>query len=203
MKSATAPSPVAAEPKNRVRNAEQTRARLLAAAIRLFSTRGYGQVGLREIAASAQVTVGLINRYFGTKENLFREVVTAGLDNDYFFAVERGEAGEFLARYVVGGPDAAMDDRQRVSVLMLLRSAGAEPAVSILREQLTSIFIVAISRWLDGRDAEIRAGLICSYLFGLTILRNIIALDSLNKADPEELVAYIAPTLQALIDFRA
>lgn len=201
MKSASSPAASSPSP-NRVRNAEQTRARLLAAAIRLFTARGYAQVGLREIAAAAHVTVGLINRYFGTKENLFREVVAASLDNDYFFAVERSEAGKFLARYVVGGSDAAMGDRQRVSVLMLLRSAAAEPAVSILREQLTSIFIVAISRWLDGRDAEIRAGLICSYLFGLTILRNIIALDSLNKADPDELVGYIAPTLQALIDLK-
>jgi AcrR family transcriptional regulator len=202
MKSAPSPSSAPHAARNRVRNAEQTRARLLAAAIRLFAARGYGQVGLREIAAAAHVTVGLINRYFGTKENLFREVVAASLDNDYFFAVPRSEAGEFLARYVVGGADAAMGDRQRVSVLMLLRSAGAEPAASILREQLTSIFIVAISRWLEGRDAEIRAGLICSYLFGLTILRSVIGLDSLNKADPDELVACIAPTLQALIDFR-
>jgi hypothetical protein len=42
----------------------------------------------------------------------------------------------------------------------------------------------------------------CPEVHGPTILTDIIRLDSLDKADPDELIARIAPTLQALIDVK-
>jgi len=48
--------------------------RLLAAAERLFAERGYNGVPVRDIAAAAGVNLGVIPYYFGTKENLFRQV---------------------------------------------------------------------------------------------------------------------------------
>lgn len=43
---------------------------LLESAIRLFSEKGFSSVELREIAADAGVTVGLIRHYFGAKDDL-------------------------------------------------------------------------------------------------------------------------------------
>src|SRR5882672_5243534 len=59
----------------RRRNAAATRAAILASARRVFAQVGYDGVGVREIAKGAGVTAMLVNRYFGSKEQLFAEVV--------------------------------------------------------------------------------------------------------------------------------
>ena len=54
---------------------DERRQRILSAARRLFSERGYSAVSTTEIAAEADVARGLINHYFGTKHELYVEVV--------------------------------------------------------------------------------------------------------------------------------
>ena len=50
--------------------AEQTRQRILEAALRLFATKGYEKTTLRDIAAEAGSSLGLTYRYFAHKEEL-------------------------------------------------------------------------------------------------------------------------------------
>lgn len=57
------------------RNAERTKARILQAARRLFSERDITSVGIRDIAAAAGVSHGLVQRYFGTREQMIAEIV--------------------------------------------------------------------------------------------------------------------------------
>lgn len=54
---------------------DERRRQILDAARRLFSERHYGAVSLEEIATEAGVARGLINHYFGTKRDLYVEVV--------------------------------------------------------------------------------------------------------------------------------
>ncbi|GAA0465173.1 hypothetical protein GCM10009096_02150 [Parasphingorhabdus litoris] len=57
------------------RNRENTEDRLLKAAMKVFSKRGYHGASVAEIARSARANVSLINRYFGGKEGLFLALV--------------------------------------------------------------------------------------------------------------------------------
>src|SRR5260370_38637126 len=61
--------------KARRRNAAATRKAILASARRAFARAGFDDVGGGEIAMGAGVTAMLINRYFGSKERLFAEVM--------------------------------------------------------------------------------------------------------------------------------
>lgn len=54
----------------RPRNAEETRAALLAAARLRFARDGYEATNLRDIASDVGVNVALIPRYFRSKEGL-------------------------------------------------------------------------------------------------------------------------------------
>ena len=54
---------------------DDRRRQILSAARRLFSERGYSAASTTEIAAEAGVARGLINHYFGTKRELYVEVV--------------------------------------------------------------------------------------------------------------------------------
>ena len=65
---ATAPQPARLD-------GDARRLEILAAARKLFSERGFSSVSTTELAAEAGVARGLINHYFGTKRELYVEVV--------------------------------------------------------------------------------------------------------------------------------
>ena len=58
----------------------RTRARLLKAAGRLFSERGFKKVTVREICRAAKANVAAVNYYFGDKLALYREVLHSAID---------------------------------------------------------------------------------------------------------------------------
>jgi AcrR family transcriptional regulator len=55
---------------------EGAEARLISAAVRMFSTRGYSAVGIREIAREAGVTIGALYHYAPSKEALFLRILS-------------------------------------------------------------------------------------------------------------------------------
>lgn len=75
------------------RNPDRTRRRLLNAAIRLFSDRGYHAVAVDQIVSAAKVNKRMVYHYFGSKEAIYqaalKEVYTR-LDSIEFHAFERG-----------------------------------------------------------------------------------------------------------------
>ena len=54
-----------------------------------------------------------------------------------------------------------------------------------------------------GDDAELRASLIVSILLGVTITRNLIELDQLRDATPDQITNLLRPCFQALTNNRA
>jgi TetR/AcrR family transcriptional regulator len=56
-------------------SAEDVRRRLVGVARELFATRGFGEVGIREIARAAEVTPGMISYYFGDKQGLYEAML--------------------------------------------------------------------------------------------------------------------------------
>lgn len=62
-------------PVKRKKNPELTRRRLLRAAIRLFSKKGYHGVSVDEIVRASKVNKRMVYYYFGSKEDLYREAL--------------------------------------------------------------------------------------------------------------------------------
>ena len=62
-----------AKRKSRI-DGERTRGKILAAAEQEFAEKGYELASVREISRRADVNVALANRYFGSKEELYRIV---------------------------------------------------------------------------------------------------------------------------------
>src|SRR5262249_57092240 len=63
----------------RRRNAAATRGAILDSARLAFARAGYDGVGVREIAQGAGVTAMMVNRYFGSKEQLFAEAIAEAM----------------------------------------------------------------------------------------------------------------------------
>lgn len=183
----------------RSRNAAASRAAILAAARAHFTRAGFGDAGLRGIAADAGVDPALVIRYFGSKERLFAEAVAQGFDLSALLAGGRDGFGERLARYLLSKADhagaAAFDP-----LVALLRSAGNEQAAAPFRQAVDEQFIRPLASWLGGDRAAERAGLIAAYLLGLALARDILRLPSLSAGEIEPLVALVAPAIQSYVD---
>ena len=92
----------------RAKDQPGTRERLLDAGERLFAEFGYHGVSVRDIAQGAGVPLGLATYYFGTKEELFRQIVlrradehVGGIQGSLRDAVESaGDAGPSLEQLI-------------------------------------------------------------------------------------------------------
>ncbi len=63
-----------AQPRRRL-EPDVRRGQILACAVRLFGERPYAEVSATDIAREAGVARGLVNHYFGTKKDLYLEVI--------------------------------------------------------------------------------------------------------------------------------
>src|SRR6185312_12876765 len=66
-------------PTRRALAKQQTRAKVLAAARRLFSEQGYEGATIRDIAAAAGMSTGAVFANFADKSDLFREIMLADM----------------------------------------------------------------------------------------------------------------------------
>ena len=64
-----------AVPRRRRLEPDARREQILSCAVRLFGEHSYDEVSAADIAAAAGVARGLVNHYFGTKKELYLEVV--------------------------------------------------------------------------------------------------------------------------------
>lgn len=99
--------------------AERTRQRILESALRVFVERGFQGATVREIAAAAGVTHGLIRHYFKTKETVWRAAVDLAVDE--FSA----SLGPLLRVSSPPGDDVA--DQARSSMTIFLHTAADHP----------------------------------------------------------------------------
>jgi AcrR family transcriptional regulator len=183
----------------RRRNREATRRSLLLAARARFAEAGFDRTTTREIATAADVNPALISRYFGSKEQLFAEAVAPEADT-YLAAVLAGpreQWGEGFVRYALEQADPRGG---HYWLMALLRSHAHPEAAERLRAVIAARLIQPLAERLGGRDAHLRAELMVSHLFGLNLLRFLLATPRLSHAAAKRIVVLMAPTLQAYID---
>jgi len=184
----------------RPRNAEVTRAAILASARRAFVKAGYDGVGVREIAGGAGVTAMLVNRYFGSKEGLFAEVVAETMAAPLILTRETLDSdnpGAAMAAALVeitrsGG--TPLDGFQ-----IMLRSAASKRAAEIAREQIERHHHRALTAALRGELTAERAAVALALVAGFQVMRQMIGLSSLAAAEPEALATILARLFQDLV----
>ncbi len=165
------------------------------AALKLFSTRGYGEAGIRDIAAQANVNPGLVTRYFGSKLDLFAAVLEANLNGAMFTEVDRARFGELIAAaFCETQPDAA-------SVIpMLIYSAGDSDARQTALTMLRRKVIAPLELWFGGEEAAERTAQLMAVITGFYTYRLMLPLDPLKGRPSAGMNKWLARTLQEIID---
>lgn len=187
--------------RERRRNAAATREAILASARRAFARAGYDGAGVREIAAGAGVSAILVNRYFGSKEKLFAEVIASTMASPTILTPQNlasPDLGRTMASILVDITRA--EDTPLEGFLIMLHSASSKRAAEIGRQQIEAGHQKTMTGALSGADAPQRAALILSMVAGFQVMRQMIGLTALTQAEPETLVDILAPLFQALID---
>ena len=188
---------VSARPRRR-RDAAATREAILEAATRRFATQGYGGAGVREIAADAGVTAALVNRYFGSKEGLFAEVIERAFDMQHLLQDQRGYLADHLARVMVYGREDAPDG-VLTPLLLLLHSATEPGTVKLFRRDLNRTALPLLAEQIGGDDTAVRAVMVMAQLTGFAIMHQVLRPKAFAEARDDELVTLLSRTLAACI----
>lgn len=177
-----------------------TRAAILASARTAFARAGYDGVGVRDIAKGAGVTAMLVNRYFGSKEQLFAEVLAAIQATPSILTRENLASptrGEDMARVLVGVTKAGATPLDGFRIMF--HSASSERAAAIGRRQIETHYQKVLTASLQGEHAAERAALVLSLVAGVQVMRQMMGLGALAHAKPDVLVKLLAPVFQQLM----
>ncbi|MEU2788385.1 TetR family transcriptional regulator [Streptomyces sp. NPDC007100] len=181
-----------AEPQDRPRRSDATRAAILDAARDRFAADGYERATIRAIARDAGIDPSMVMRYYGNKAGLFAAASEIDLRLPDLSAVPRDQRGEQLVRHFLARweHDEALTGMVRVAVT---NEAGAERLLGVFTGQIKPALaaICPVPEELDSR-----AALIGSQLVGMGLLRYILILPPAAALPREEVVAWLAPTIQ-------
>lgn len=175
----------------------KTKQRILNAARRRFSAKGYERTTIRAVAANADIDPSMVMRYFGSKEGLFAAAASFDLHLPDLASLPRKERGKRLAQHYLR---LWRRDAAGGGLAILLRTAAtnegaAERVREIFREQVLPVVTGA------SPDApSVRAGLIASQLLGMAYCRYIVKMPALTRLDEKVLAANLGRTLQRYLD---
>jgi AcrR family transcriptional regulator len=184
----------------RPRNAEATRAAILASARKAFARKGFDGAGVREIAAGAGVTAMLVNRYFGSKEKLFAEVVAATMADPVILSAANLNAADTAKVFAQALVQVTTSSATPLDgFLIMARSAGSARAATIARAEIENHHQKTMTNALHGRHAAERAALFLALVAGVQSMRQVIGLKALAKSDPAVLARFLTPMIEALV----
>lgn len=178
---------------------QHTREAILAAAREAFAEKGFDRASVRQIAAGAGVDPALVHHYFGTKDQLFLDALSAPIDPgkiiDGALAGPGNGMGERLLRTMLG----VWDSPTGGAALAMLRSAVANEVIAkMLRDLILQRIFKRVAKALDLDPAEaaLRMNLVATQISGLIMVRYIIKMDPIASTPVETIVRLVAPTVQ-------
>lgn len=185
-------------PRGRRPGGPDTRGQILDAARESFAHKGFGGTTIRAVAAGAGVDPALVHHYFGSKDDLFIAALEMPIDPRQIvpvvFADGLDGAAERLLRLFLSVWD---DPEKRLPLVALVRgSLGEQGPVNPLRDAIFRLIFGALREVLRSEDADDRITLVASQMIGLIVARYVLVLEPLASMSADDVVAWIAPTLQ-------
>jgi AcrR family transcriptional regulator len=169
----------------RRKSAMTTRGEMLHAARQRFIRESYENVGLRDIARDVGVDVALVGRYFGSKEELFREVLQGEEEDKLNVDLPISDLPAYLVS-LIAEKDAGADRDHAEKLLLVLRSASSPTASEIVRKAVRADVLEPLAALLGGPEAETKASFILAILLGTTVLRTVMAVEPLCEGNQDK-----------------
>jgi AcrR family transcriptional regulator len=178
-------------PGSRADQRRRTEARILDAAAQAFLTAGYDRTTIRAVASAAGVDAGLVMHYFGSKRELFRQVIDAAPVPEV--SGTPTEAAEQLLAALAGRLAS-----EPVASLALLRSMLTNPEAASAASAGIARYGAQIAEAIPADDADLRAAIISAITLGITVSRHLIKTGELASADPAQVIRLLRPCMLSL-----
>ncbi|MEZ0106659.1 AcrR family transcriptional regulator [Catenulispora sp. EB89] len=180
---------------HRIRDPRAHRAAILEAARASFTERGYARTTIREVAARAGVTHGLVMRHFSSKEELFVAAMPGPADLDALVAGDRATLARRLAEAFVDELDSG-----EAPLIALIRSvASGEESALRLHEQMQARSRAAYRQIVQVPDADTRIELLHAHLTGIAFHRRVSGVGPLAEMPREELVGHVERAIRTIL----
>ena len=187
--------PPATKKATRQRDAERTRTAILDAAQTLFSTRGFPNTGVREVADLAGVNSALVGRYFGSKEGLFRAALERVIDITPILTEDRRH------RFGVDMVAGLFDTQDALGPLAMMILSAADPAAHAVSVELLQKNVIApLARWLGPPDGEGRAARLNILWSGFLTSWKLLPIQPLTGARLASTRRWLEAETQAIVD---
>lgn len=179
----------------------RTREAILEAARREFAQRGYDRATIRGVARGAGVDPALVHYFFGTKAELFAAAMRLPISPAQMVQALLAGEPERIGERLIGTFLAVWDHAAtRDAFIGLIRSAVTdEQAATLLREFAVHELFGRVAAALGTTDAELRASLVFSQIFGLAVARYILRIEPLASTPAQTIAAAVGPTVQRYI----
>lgn len=174
-------------------DATATRARILAAAQKVFSRRGYSECGIRDIAGELGLSSTILLRYFGSKAGLFEAALRDALRSEPVFP-PRDKYGAFIASRLT-------DPRHDMNPhAMCVLATAHEEAREIAARVLQEMAVAPMAAWLGSPDAEARARQILALCSGFVLYTFQLTTGPAGAEPDACMTAWVAGSVQAIVD---
>jgi AcrR family transcriptional regulator len=179
----------------KARRGDATRATILTAARERFAADGYERATIRAIAGDAGIDPALVMRYYGNKEGLFAAAAEIDLHLPEIAGLPRKVVGAALVEHFL----ARWEHDDVLKALLRTTATNARAA-----ERLRTLFATQVAPTIakvceDPKSALTRAGLVASQILGLAFCRYILELQPVAGMKRDDVVEWIAPTVQRYI----
>ncbi|AMW19847.1 MULTISPECIES: TetR/AcrR family transcriptional regulator [Mycobacteroides] len=171
---------------------------ILASARKLFSVNGIDKTSMRSIASDAGVDPALIHHYFGTKLDLFREVVQLPVDPQVvlqpLWDIPVEELGIAIPRLIIPFWDSELG----ANVLALFRSALSGADDGLVRVFFREVLVNIIAERVDSPagSGALRAEFAITQMAGILVARYIMEVEPLASLTAEEIALTVGPNIQ-------
>ncbi|SKV13050.1 Putative transcriptional regulator, TetR family [Mycobacteroides abscessus subsp. massiliense] len=171
---------------------------ILASARKLFSLNGIDKTSIRAIASDAGVDPALVHHYFGTKLDLFREVVQLPVDPSVVLQPLRDvpvdELGVTIPRLII----ALWDSELGANMLAVFRSALTGADDGLVRAFFREVLVNIIAERVDSPPGSgvLRAEFAITQMAGILVGRYIMAIEPLASLTAEQIALTVGPNIQ-------
>lgn len=165
---------------------------------RRFAEGGYDRTSLRAIAKDAEIDPSLVMQYFGSKGELFAQVVAARWP---VAAPRQGDDAEALVSHVMDTFLSTVNDEGGAAVAALIRSSLTHPeAAATTRKVLFDQSAVRVlAPLVKGTDRELRAALVAAMLLGVHVGRTLLGVKVLEGATVAQLRAHLEGPVSSVL----
>lgn len=140
----------------------------------------------------------LVNRYFGSKEQLFAEAVEASFAPPVFIAASTQAIARDAAAALVARSEPAAEDL--APFLIMLRSASNPRCVEIVRAAIERHVGRRLARQLPQPGRQVRSDVVLSVISGVLLMRRVVGTRALNARNADHLAELLEAVFDAIID---